>query len=1368
MEPTNEYVAAVRARLATGVAQEHAHRDALQTLLKRLRPDVTPVNEPSRVACGAPDIAVTRTGVAIGYAECKDIDADLRKAEKSEQLRRYREALPNLILTDYLQFRWYVEGKLRADARLGHLADERTLRTTHEGMESVLGLLREFLQHETPEIGTARELAERMAGLARMIRHATLEVLTAEVGVNGGTGGPPVSAVDSGTPGSGVSEVEDNSATAAHARAGRATEDHARAAHATLAPAGPLHAQLQAFREVLVPGLSEDDFADMYAQTIAYGLFAARCNHRGPEAFTRQAAAWDLPKTNPFLQKLFNEIAGPSLDARIAWIVDDLARLLAVASMDSVMQDFTSRTGREDPVVHFYETFLREYDPKLREVRGVYYTPEPVVSYIVRSVDHILKTEFDLPDGLADERVFILDPACGTGTFLFFVIRHIHEFVVAKYGKGAWPGYVRDKLLRRLFGFELLMAPYTIAHMKLAMQLRELGYDFPDDQRLGIYLTNTLEEAAQRSDVLFAQYIADEANAASRIKRDEPIMVVIGNPPYSNFGRLNKGPWIMGLLEDYKRGLHEKKLNLDDDYIKFIRFAQWRIERTGYGVLGYITNNSYLDGLTHRRMRETLLSTFGALRLCNLHGDVRRGETTADGRPDRNVFDIQQGVAVALFTKSRRTSREVAYADLLGEREAKYAWLHQHDAASAPTDALAPREPWFFLVPKDFALEPEYQSCALLKSLFPLTTTAVQTNRDPLTVADTVDQARGLLARLTDRSVSDHAIEAGLELEPVRHWSLRDARAQLSASGVDGIPILPYAYRPFDNRQIIYDPRLVHRQRAELRDHMAGRDNLCLLASRGTLLTQTGPCLCSRVLPDKRLLAGSTGEAKVFPLYVYTSSDTLPAGHELRRPNLDPKFIADLEARLGLRFVPEGRGDLGLGGGVNGGTRGSRVSAVEDNAFAAAHGRAAHATEDHARAGRATEWPDWRAPVRVRQGAYLPHWTRDGGTYAVSFRLHDSLPQHVLDEWRAERDEIIRQAAGSDRALSPALEQRLAELQSERIEAYLDAGHGACYLRDPRVAEMVQRALLHFAGERYELIAWCLMPNHVHLVLRPLPGHELDEIMQSRKSYTAHAANRLLGRTGSFWQTEYYDHLIRDEGEFEHAIDYVLRNPAKAGLEEWPWCGVNGGTPASRGTCGSHVGEVEDNASTASHARAAHATEDHARAARATMEGTFGPEDVFDYIYAVLHSPTYRERYAEFLKIDFPRIPLTSDLGLFRRLCAAGRELVALHLMEHPMLDESPAKLEPAGTNEVEAVAYDDKAHRVHINKQQYFAPVEPEVYAFQVGGYEVLNKWLKDRKGRTLTFEDVRHYGKVVVALRETRRLMAEIDEAIPAWPME
>jgi predicted helicase len=261
----------------------------------------------------------------------------------------------------------------------------------------------------------------------------------------------------------------------------------------------------------LIADLSVDQFADMYAQTIAYGLFAARCNHVGP-GFRRELAGRELPKTNPFLRRLFNTIAGNDLDERIAWAVDDLAELLARADTTAIMEDFGKATRQEDPIVHFYETFLAAYDPKLRELRGVYYTPEPVVGYIVRSVDSILKREFKLKDGLADaskvklkkpkqkgnaeetyetHSVQILDPACGTGTFLHEIVRGIHERFAKN--KGLWPSYVAEHLLPRVNGFELLMAPYAVAHMKLGIQLKESGYDFAADERLRVYLTNTLE-----------------------------------------------------------------------------------------------------------------------------------------------------------------------------------------------------------------------------------------------------------------------------------------------------------------------------------------------------------------------------------------------------------------------------------------------------------------------------------------------------------------------------------------------------------------------------------------------------------------------------------------------------------------------------------------------------------------------------------------------------------------------------------------------------------------------------------------------------------------------------------------------------------
>jgi len=264
---------------------------------------------------------------------------------------------------------------------------------------------------------------------------------------------------------------------------------------------------------------------------IAYGLFAARCTSKNGFAFTRLDAAQNLPRTNPFLRKLFQYIAGYDLDDRIAWLVDDLAQVLAQADMEAILKNFGKHSGKKDPVVHFYETFLKAYDPKVREMRGVYYTPEPVVSYIVRSIDHLLKTHFNKPQGLADDNTLILDPATGTATFLYTVINEIHQSFTGQ--EGMWNDYVAEKLLKRIFGFELLMAPYAVAHLKLGLLLQETGYKFHSDERLGVYLTNTLDEAIKHSETLFAQWISEEANAAAEIKKGKPIMVVLGNPPYS-------------------------------------------------------------------------------------------------------------------------------------------------------------------------------------------------------------------------------------------------------------------------------------------------------------------------------------------------------------------------------------------------------------------------------------------------------------------------------------------------------------------------------------------------------------------------------------------------------------------------------------------------------------------------------------------------------------------------------------------------------------------------------------------------------------------------------------------------------------------
>ena len=411
-------------------------------------------------------------------------------------------------------------------------------------------------------------------------------------------------------------------------------------------------------------------------------MFAARLNDDTIDTFSRQEAAELIPKSNPFLRKLFGYVAGPDIDERIKPTVENLAEVFRHTNVEELLKNFGNSTQTNDPIIHFYETFLAEYDPKLRKSRGVWYTPEPVVSFIVRAVDDILKTEFGLTQGLADttktkikvdvqgktieqevHKVQILDPATGTGTFLAEVVKFIYN-TNFKQMQGMWSSYVDEHLIPRLNGFELLMASYAMAHLKLSMLLAETGYkNSPQkggvsagrggtDQRLNVYLTNSLEEHHKDTGTIFSSWLSQESNEANRIKRDVPVMCVIGNPPYS-VSSSNKGEWIQNLIKDYKKDLNEKKLNLDDDYIKFIRYGQHYIEKNGEGILAYISNNSFIDGITHRQMRKNLLETFDKIYILDLHGNSKKKETAPDGGKDENVFDIMQGVSINIFVKKR-------------------------------------------------------------------------------------------------------------------------------------------------------------------------------------------------------------------------------------------------------------------------------------------------------------------------------------------------------------------------------------------------------------------------------------------------------------------------------------------------------------------------------------------------------------------------------------------------------------------------------------------------------------------------------------------------------------------------------------------
>lgn len=572
-----EYIDNINKRYKLGNATEHTFRGDLQQLLESLVPDIRATNEPKRQSCGAPDYILTKKGIPIGFIEAKDIgDKDLEGAKKTgnkEQFDRYKASLNNLIFTDYLDFHLYREGEFVNKIAIGEVT-EKGIKPITENFASFENLIKDFCTHIGQTIKSSKKLAEMMAGKARLLSEVIEKALTSD---------------------------ENNSENST------------------------LKDQMLAFKQILIHDITPKGFADVYAQTIAYGMFAARSHDPSLTTFSRQEAAELIPKSNPFLRRLFGYIAGPDIDDRIKWIVDDLVNIFLACNVKEILKNYGKNTKMEDPIIHFYENFLSEYDPKLRKARGVWYTPQPVVNFIVRAVDDILKSEFDLPQGLADtskttikvntqtpdkrsttgykqeekevHKVQILDPATGTGTFLAEVIKYVHKKFEGQ--QGIWSDYVETHLLPRLNGFELLMASYAMAHLKLDLLLAETGYKPTKDQRFRVYLTNSLEEYHQDTGTLFANWLSTEANEANYIKRDTPVMVVMGNPPYA-VSSTNKGEWIQNLIADYKKDLNERKINLDDDYIKFIRYGQHYIDKNGSGILAYISNNSFIDGITHR------------------------------------------------------------------------------------------------------------------------------------------------------------------------------------------------------------------------------------------------------------------------------------------------------------------------------------------------------------------------------------------------------------------------------------------------------------------------------------------------------------------------------------------------------------------------------------------------------------------------------------------------------------------------------------------------------------------------------------------------------------------------------------------------
>lgn len=991
------YIKDICAQYQTGNAREHAYRPALKNLLSSLLRHYTVINEPARVDCGAPDYMLMKGTTPMAFVEAKDInDGDLDGTHQhKEQFTRYKQSLNTIIFTDYLDFHLYEDGTFVDSVRLAEVKGTKIV-LLPENEDKFLQIIERLGNAKPQKITGSQKLAKIMAAKARLLRDVIATTIEQDT-------------------------------------EGEST----------------LFGQMKAFQQVLIHDIDAKKFADIYAQTIAYGMFAARLHDTTPEDFSRQEAAELIPKTNPFLRKIFQNIAGYDLDDRIAWIVDDLVSAFAAADMEKVMQNFGKTTGQQDPMLHFYEDFLFHYDPATKKSCGVYYTPQPVVSFIVRAVDAILKQEFGLPMGLAAtdkvevereiqqdnkhrkekkliHRVQVLDPATGTGTFLAETIRQIKRNMEGM--MGTWPMYVGEHLLPRLHGFELMMAPYTIAHLKLDWEIANgQPLQMPEGERLRVYLTNSLEECDPNTGTLFAQWLAQEANAANRVKKDAPIMIVIGNPPYSGESQ-NKGEWITKLMEDYKKEpggqmpLQERNSKwINDDYCKFIRLAQYYVDRNNEGVLAYICNNGFLDNPTFRGMRWHLLQSFDKIYIINLHGNSKKKETAPDGSKDENVFDIMVGTSINIFVKTGKKRKgdlaEVYYTDLMGLRNDKYNYLTDNTISSISFNKLTYSKPYFSFVPTNEDGREEYEQGVKIDELMPINSMGITTGCDKELVS---------------------------QLEFKSQFCKR------------------YAYRPFDKQWIDYDLEKVTRAREKVMTHLQKNNIALSLIKVNSATDGLFKVLVTDELTDKTLLS-SKDNTNLFPLYLYPEEGSI-----------------ETERRLNMN------------------------------------------------------------------------------------------------------EDILK-----------------------------------------RVAEIINYPF-------------------------PLEG---------------------LG------------------------------------------------------------------------------------------------ERLFDYIYGVLHSPTYREKYKEFLKIDFPRIPYPKNAAEFDDYVSIGHQLRELHLMHNVPSMPTIATFDKMGSNTVEFAKWGtdtrdieptpDMVGRVYINRDQYFDNIPLKAWEFYIGGYQPAQKWLKDRKERTLSYDDIAHYRKIIAILLETDRLM-------------
>jgi predicted helicase len=811
----------------------------------------------------------------------------------------------------------------------------------------------------------------------------------------------------------------------------------------------------EAFQRYLIRGLTKEEFADLYSQTITYGLFASRM--RCKNKFSRRTAFYDIPHTVGILREIFKYISLEDLPPSMEWIIDEIADVLVNVDVERIFTEYFESGKGEDPVFHFYETFLKEYDPEKRERMGVYYTPQAVVSYIVRSLHLILKEKFRMEDGLASASVTILDPAGGTLTFLAEAIRQAVKEFTSRYGEGGKVGFIKDHIIEDFYAFELMIAPYVIGHLKISFLLSNLGYRLKENERMKFFLTNTLElEEIEQTSLPGMASLAEESRKAGEVKKRVPILVVLGNPPYSGISA-NRGKWITDLIEDYKYvdGVHfgERKHWLQDDYVKFIRFAEWKIEKTGKGVVGFITNHSYLENPTFRGMRQHLMKTFNEICILDLHGGASSGKQIDVKGKDENVFDITKSVAISFFIRNRtnhETESTVLYSEKWGTREEKYKWLFSHDIDSTEWEKVRPESPLYLFIPMKAKDADKYSQYWRITDVFSKYSVGVVTARDSFVIDFDRDALKSRIEMFRNLSITDAAMKSEFGLKDTSTFKLRKSREKLSLDKKWENYFHEILYRPFDIRQIYYTNILVERPLYEFMRHMM-EDNIALISARSNKSSKMNHFFCSNSIMEAKC-GERTTQSYLFPLYLYSEKG--------KKANLNDDLVRTLEAKYGESIIPE---------------------------------------------------------------------------------------------------------------------------------------------------------------------------------------------------------------------------------------------------------------------------------------------------------------QVLCYIYAVFYSNIYRSKYMEYLRLDFPRVPFTVDCDLFLKMGKLGKKLLDLHLLKSTEFDRLIAKFQGVGDNTLESRKYEEEEKRVYINEKQYFEGIDADVWEFEIGGYQVLSQWLKYRKGRKLSVQDIKHICKVATALKKTIEIQKEIDNLFP-----